>query len=90
MLRLDIGFNRESVFVSHIPLPAADDLLSARELKLGMTEGFFSVISIAFLCIAQKGRPNQCPREHRYPEACRKHSSYQSGADQPQHMKASC
>jgi len=31
------------------PLPAADDLLAARELELGTAEGFFSVISIAFL-----------------------------------------
>jgi len=34
---------------SHIPLPAADDLLAARELELGTAEGFFSMISIAFL-----------------------------------------
>jgi hypothetical protein len=39
---------------SHIPLPAADDLLAARELELGTAEGFFSVISIAFLAAHRK------------------------------------
>lgn len=37
------------IYIFNIPLPAADDLLAARELEFGTTEGFFSVISIAFL-----------------------------------------